>query len=127
MNIAAISAQPYVYNVNAISSSSLNRVSGITDNVLSGKIDYSGLTGENENELPVGQSKNFADIIMRQMSMSAANASRVMQPAEEVLEEAQENMAELVIDEMNQMQNNSEPSLFQRRSAAGAYEMNLVG
>ena len=126
MNISAIGAQPYIYNVNAIGSSSMNRISAISDDVLTSKVDYSGLTGENENELPIGKSKNFADIIMQQMSLSEANATRVMQqPEEELLEEMQESASENIIEEMN-YRRNEEPSLYQRQNAAKMYEMNIA-
>ena len=74
MTIGAISFQPYVYNVNAISPASMNRLSRISDDVLDKKTDYSGLTkAENENPLKPGQTMDF----------KGSNASRIMRSAEE--------------------------------------------
>ncbi|MDE7428149.1 MAG: hypothetical protein K2N00_02555, partial [Lachnospiraceae bacterium] len=84
MTIGAISFQPYVYNVNAISPASMNRLSRISDNVLDKKIDYSGLTeAENENPLKKGQTLNFQDMLAMQMQRGRNNASRIMKPAQE--------------------------------------------
>ena len=84
MTIGAISFQPYVYNVNAISPASMNRVSGISDDVLDKKIDYSGLTeAENENPLQKGQTLNFQDMLAMQMQRGRNNAARIMKPAQE--------------------------------------------
>ena len=83
MTIGAISFQPYVYNVNAISPASMNRVSGISDDVLDKKIDYSGLTeAENKNPLKKGQTLNFQDMLAMQMQRGRNNASRIMKPAQ---------------------------------------------
>lgn len=102
MTIGAISFQPYVYNVNAISPASMNRLSRISDDVLDKKTDYSGLTkAENENPLMKGQTLNFQDMLEMQMQRGRSNAARVMKPAEEEsfaqekpAEQAQLNMAQ---------------------------------
>lgn len=84
MRIGAISFQPYVYNVNAISSVSMNKLSRISDNVLDQKTDFSGLTkAENENPLKKGQTLNFQDMLDMQMQRGRSNADRVMKPAQE--------------------------------------------
>ncbi len=84
MTIGAISFQPYVYNVNAISPASMNRLSRITDDVLDKKTDYSGLTkAENENPLKPGQTMDFKGILEMQMQRGRSNASRIMRSAEE--------------------------------------------
>ncbi|MBD5517297.1 MAG: hypothetical protein HDR07_01955 [Lachnospiraceae bacterium] len=84
MTIGAISFQPYVYNVNAISPASMNRLSRISDDVLDKKIDYSGLTeAENENPLKKGQTLNFQDMLAMQMQQGRNSASRIMKPAQE--------------------------------------------
>ncbi len=84
MIIGAISFQPYVYNVNAISPASMNRLSRISDDVLDKKTDYSGLTkAENENPLKPGQTMDFKGILEMQMQRGRSNASRIMRSAEE--------------------------------------------
>ncbi len=84
MTIGAISFQPYVYNVNAISPASTNRLSRISDDVLDKKTDYSGLTkAENENPLKPGQTMDFKGILEMQMQRGRSNASRIMRSAEE--------------------------------------------
>lgn len=89
MTIGAISFQPYVYNVNAISPASMNRLSRISDDVLDKKTDYSGLTkAENENPLMKGQTLNFQDMLEMQMQRGRNNAARVMKPMEKAQEEA---------------------------------------
>lgn len=89
MTIGAISFQPYVYNVNAISPASMNRLSRISDDVLDKKTDYSGLTkAENENPLMKGQTLNFQDMLEMQMQRGRNNAARVMKPMEKEQEEA---------------------------------------
>lgn len=86
MTIGAISFQPYVYNVNAISPASMNRLSKISDNVLDKKTDFSGLV-ENENPLKKGQTLNFQDMLEMQMQRGRSNAARLMKPAENEKEE----------------------------------------
>ena len=84
MTIGAVSFQPYVYNVNAISPASMNRLSRISDDVLDKKIDYSGLTeAENENPLKKGQTLNFQDMLEMQMQRGRNNASRIMKPVQD--------------------------------------------
>lgn len=79
MTIGAISFQPYVYNVNAISPASMNRLSKISDDVLDKKVDYSGLTAaENENPLKRGQTLDFKGMLEMQMQRGRSNAARVM-------------------------------------------------
>lgn len=79
MTIGAITFQPYVYNVNAISPASMNRLSRISDDVLDKKVDYSGLTAaENENPLKRGQTLDFKGMLEMQMQRGRSNAARVM-------------------------------------------------
>lgn len=87
MTIGAISFQPYVYNVNAISPASMNKLSRISDNVLDKKTDFSGLV-ENENPLKKGQTLNFQDMLEMQMQRGRSNAARVMKPAQDAQEKA---------------------------------------
>lgn len=86
MRIDAVSFQPYVYHVNAISPASMNRLSKISDDVLDQKTDFSGLV-ENENPLQKGQTLNFADMLQMQMQRGRSAAARVMKPAEEAQEQ----------------------------------------
>lgn len=88
MTIGAISFQPYVYNVNAISPASMNRLSRISDNVLDKKTDYSDLVkAENENPLEPGQTLNFQDMLEMQMQRGRSAAARIMKPTEGSQEE----------------------------------------
>lgn len=92
MTIGAISFQPYVYNVNAISPASMNRLSRISDDVLDKKTDFTGLTeAENENPLKRGQTLDFQGMLEMQMRRGRSNAARVMKPqAQAETDEAQE-------------------------------------
>ncbi len=81
MRIGAISFQPYVYNVNAISPASMNKLSRISDNVLDKKTDFSGLA-ENENPLKRGQTLNFQDMLEMQMQRGRSAAARMIKPAQ---------------------------------------------
>lgn len=88
MTIGAISFQPYVYNVNAISPASMNRVSRISDNVLDKKTDYSDLTkAENENPLKQGETLDFRGMLEMQMQRGRSNAARMIKPAQNAQEE----------------------------------------
>lgn len=91
MTIGAISFQPYVYNVNAISPASMNRLSKISDDVLDKKTDYSGLTqAENENPLRRGQTLDFRGMLEMQMQRGRSNAARIMKTgAQEETDETQ--------------------------------------
>lgn len=84
MMIGAVSFQPYVYHINAISPASMNRLSRISDNVLDKKTDFSGLVqAENENPLKMGQTLDFKGMLEMQMRRGRSNAARVMKPAQE--------------------------------------------
>ncbi len=90
MGIGAIGFQPYVYNTNAISPASMNRVKPIGDDVTkAASTDYSALYSDdlNENPLRRGETKNFADILESQLALGRQNAARVMVPAEEGITE----------------------------------------
>jgi len=84
MGINAIGFQPYIYNTNAISPASMNRVKAIGDDVTKASTDYSALTDETKNVNPLqkGESSNFVDILESQMAMSRQNAARLMVPSE---------------------------------------------
>ena len=89
MQIGAVSMNPYIYNTNAVSSKSLNRISAIGSDVTQSKMDVSALLSDdakkqqNVNPLKPGQSLDFAGILQMQMQMSRLNEARVMQPAKE--------------------------------------------
>ena len=77
--IGAASYNPYIYNTSRVSSSSLNKISGIGSDLTSGKTDFGALTTqENINPLKRGESLDFAGIIDMQMHMSRLNAERIM-------------------------------------------------
>ena len=80
MRIGAVGASPYIYNTNSVSSASLNKIRAIGNDVTSGKTDFSGLTssGENENPLKRGETKNYADVLGMQMQMGMMNAVKLM-------------------------------------------------
>lgn len=103
MQIGAISYQPYIYNTNAVSSKSLNKISAIGKDALESKTDVSALldkdnaSNETLNPLKRGQSLDFAGILGMQMQMSRMNAARIMKnPVEENANQAlsQNNPAE---------------------------------
>ena len=87
--IGGMSYTPYIYNTNTVSSASLNKVSGISDDLLESKTDFSALSGETTNPIKKGQSLDFAGIIDMQMQMSRLNASRVMKEPEKAEEVTQ--------------------------------------
>ena len=79
-----IGFRPYIYNVNTVSSSSLNRISPIGSDVAKApSTDYSALYDESENINPLrkGETKNFADVLASQMAMSRLHAERLMPQA----------------------------------------------
>lgn len=76
-----IGFRPYIYNVNTVGSSSLNRIRPIGSDVAKApSTDYSALydEGENINPLRKGETKNFADVLASQMAMSRLHAERLM-------------------------------------------------
>ena len=80
MRIGAVGASPYVYNTNAVSSASLNKIHGIGSDATASRSDFSGLseTAVNENPLKRGETKNFVDVMEMQIQMGRMNAARVM-------------------------------------------------
>ena len=105
MQIGAVGFSPYIYNTNTISRSSMSPISGISDNLLSSKTDFSGLTSEAENENPLrlGETSNFMDVLDMQMQMGRLNASRIMKSAEEV-EAAGTQIADMTEMDVDSMQ-----------------------
>ena len=86
MQVGAVSFRPYVYNTNAVSSKSLNKISAIGDDVLESKLDASALTSNEAkqssaevlNPLKRGESLDFAGIVQMQMQMGRMNAERLL-------------------------------------------------
>jgi len=77
-----INYNPYIYNTNSLSASSMNRVKAVSSDVSKPSTDYSALVNDelNVNTLKKGESSNFVDILESQMAMSRLNADRVMVP-----------------------------------------------
>lgn len=66
--IGSMSFSGYIYNPNRVTSSSLNKIQRISDDVLEGKIDVQNeISNENENSLKMGETKNFAAVLEEQM------------------------------------------------------------
>lgn len=80
--IGAMSYTPYIYNTNNVTSASMNKIKGISDDLLDSKTDFSALSTETTNPIKRGQSLDFAGIIDMQMQMARMNASRVMKEPE---------------------------------------------
>ena len=83
--LGAYSFQPYIYNTNAVSSASMNKLSKISDDVLDKKIDYSELADESRNVNPLkkGQTLDFQSMLEMQMQRGQNNAARIMRPTAE--------------------------------------------
>ncbi|MDE6847331.1 MAG: hypothetical protein K2J99_16415 [Lachnospiraceae bacterium] len=99
MTIGALGAygfQPYVYNMNTVSSASMNKLSKISDDVLDKKIDYSELADESKNVNPLkkGQTLDFQELLQMQMQRGQNNAARIMKPSEQT-KEAEEDTAQV--------------------------------
>ena len=84
--IGTVGFRPYIYKVNGISSSSLNRIKPIGNDVAKApSTDYSDLYNEDQNINPLkkGETKDFAGILASQMAMGRLHADRVMKQAPE--------------------------------------------
>ncbi len=95
MTIGALGAYgflPYVYNTNAVSAASMNKLSKISDDVLDKKVDYSELADESKNVNPLkkGQTLDFQSMLQMQMQRGQNNAARIMKPAQESLKTEEE-------------------------------------
>ncbi len=95
MTIGALGAygfQPYVYNTNAVSAASMNKLSKISDDVLDKKVDYSELADESKNVNPLkkGQTLDFQSMLQMQMQRGQNNAARIMKPTQESLKTEEE-------------------------------------
>lgn len=146
--------QPYIYNTNTVRGNSLSKVKPISDDLLSSKTDFSGMTDEeqqNLNPLRRGETVNFADVIAMQMQMGRMNADKIMRPAEKTVAATEVSVsgldsrrvaedadikAERVMDAEGEdrvaedgestrlMQTGA--SLYQMQHAAFAYQMNMI-
>lgn len=77
MGVGAISGfQPYVYNTNSVSASSMNRISAIDNDVSSSHIrpSSSDYNQETVNALERGETADFAGVLAMQMQMGMNNA-----------------------------------------------------
>lgn len=99
------SLQPYIYHVGGLSSTSLDKVSSLPEDVLSGGTDFSGLVSEEENPLRRGETKGFMDIFAMQMQMGARHAAQLGIDSGQT--EAIENLADADGDILN-VQNRNE-------------------
>lgn len=78
MGVGAITGfQPYIYNTNTVSASSMNRISAVDNDVSSSHIkpatsaDYAQ---ETVNQLERGETSDFAGVLAMQMQMGMTNA-----------------------------------------------------
>lgn len=130
MQTGAISFRPYIYNTNILSRNSLSKISGIGNDLLTGKTDYSSLTDEslNENPLKKGQTLNFMDVLDRQMQMGRMNASRIM--TSENGEQALKADAPAKLQPVNSVEETPnmqfEGNQFQMQRAVEAYRVNML-
>ena len=90
--LGAYSFQPYIYNTNAVSSASMNKLSKISDDVLDKKIDYREFADESRNVNPLkkGQTLDFQSMLEMQMQRGQNNAARIMRPAAELRADEEE-------------------------------------
>ena len=83
----------FVYNTNEVSANSLNKLSRISDNVLDKKVDYETNTEENQNPLRKGETKDFQNILAKQMQEGQNRAAAILPfglaPSEETKTTAQ--------------------------------------
>lgn len=127
MNIGAISFQPYIYNTNYLSRASLNKVSAISDDLVSARTDYSGLVEDKSNQNPLrrGETRDFAGILRQQFQMARTRADRLIKPAQETEESLQYQAAgNSVINNIDTVAYGNNLYLMQR--AAEAYSVNLT-
>ena len=117
MRIGGVGMSPYIYNTNMVSSLSMNPISAIPDDATAQQIDYTDLLSdelENINPLKKGQSANFMDILMSQMSMSQYHQAKVMP---DILPVAPEESEIAVEDMADEMQNLTQPQEIEEVSA----------
>lgn len=132
MQIGAIGFEPYIYNTNSVSGSSLDSVPAISEDLLAAKTDYTDLTDEslNENPLKKGETANFADILQMQLQMGRLNSSRLIKPIEDSEELIQNKITNKPFAEtqgIEEMQGESVTSeeVFQLSDAEAAVESTI--
>lgn len=135
----------FVYNTNTVSANSLNKLSKISDNVLDKKVDYETNTEENQNPLRKGETKDFQNILAKQMQEGQNRAAAILPfglaPSEETASQSTETGAGQGTKETgnteaektenitsiseNQVQNQQEQNVvsYQMQRAMQAYEM----
>lgn len=135
----------FVYNTNAVSANSLNKLSRISDNVLDKKVDYEANTEENQNPLRKGETKDFQSILAKQMQEGQNRAAAILPfglaPSEETTAQVTESVAgqgakgaentetsqagSVVSISENQVRNEQEQNAvsYQMQRAMQAYEM----
>ena len=137
MEIGAVGFSPYVYRVNSISASSLNRVSPIGDDLLSSKTDFLGLVEDENrtiNPLKRGETSNFADVLAMQFQMGRMNADRIFsEQSQSEPGELREDVGQAVEDNepiggmtLDGNDDSAEVSLYQSRRAARAYSAGWI-
>lgn len=128
----------YVYNPNAVTSKSMNKLSRISDDVLDKKVDYSATTAqENQNPLKKGQTIDFEGVLAKQMQEGQNRAAKIMpnglEPAENKNKAAEVKTSELTaksaaentkvnLDAEN-TESGSNANVTQMQRAIQAYEM----
>ncbi|MBO4900086.1 MAG: hypothetical protein J5509_07325 [Lachnospiraceae bacterium] len=80
--IGSVAYDPYIYNTRQISSASLDAVDRISDDATKGGVDFSGVNKAEEqvnvNPLKKGETANFADVLLSQMTMSQLHQSQLL-------------------------------------------------
>lgn len=84
MGIAPIGAvaSPQIYNVNSVSSKSLNKIKGISDDLTRSRTDFTGLVEdyqENVNSLAKGETKDFDGLAQMAMAMGQNRAAMLFE------------------------------------------------
>ena len=115
----------YVYNPNTVSSNSLNKLSGISDDVLDKKTEYTRPEPEEENQNPLrkGQTRDFEGILAKQMQQGQSRAARMM--ADRTFKEPVKTAeSEQITAAMSVAGNNT--SVMQMQRAMQAYGMSMI-
>ena len=80
--IGSVDYVPYIYNTRQVSSASLNAVDRISDDATKGGVDFSGVQAAEEqvniNPLKKGETANFADVLLSQMTQSWIHQSQLL-------------------------------------------------
>lgn len=147
MRIGSLGYSPYIYNTNYVNAQSMNKIAPIDDDLVTSGTDYSSLTDDflNENPLQRGETSHFADVLAMQFHMSQMNASRLIKPAEEVVQSAEQDSrrdqymevqditADVADDVLQQTKPASEAvnmqmdrNIFAMQRAAEAYRVNMI-